>query len=119
MPKSSSLISRHSSSPARSASWSCPDLRPEAFVPERLSEQLDEQTRAFLRNPEKGFKRGRDTILVTKLFDWYGGDFGKGEAAIIDFILPYLAPEDRDWVKANREDLDIDYLRYDWSLNGK
>ena len=38
------------------ASTGCPDLRGEAYVGDRLDEQLEEQTRLFLANREKGLR---------------------------------------------------------------
>ena len=59
------------------ASLSCPDLRPEPFVAERLDAQLDEQTRAFLANPTKGMVPGPEgkTARVSSIFKWFRDDF--------------------------------------------
>lgn len=100
------------------AAVSCPPLRAEAYVADRLDEQLDDQARAFLRDPKRGFRRGAGKVYLSKLFDWYRKDFEKGGATVVDFVLPFLADEDRRWVKANRDGLAVEFLPYDWSLNG-
>jgi len=91
------------------ASLSCPDLRAEAFTVERLNEQLDDQTRTFLRNAKKGLKIKGSTAEVSKIFDWFEDDFKTlgGVKAFIKSYMPTLTVDD----------IDSD-LPYDWSLNG-
>ena len=65
------------------ASASCPPLRPHAFTAGKLSADLDELTTAFLNNNPHGVEIGKDgkSADVSKIFDWYGGDFAGGRAA--------------------------------------
>ena len=62
------------------ASKGCPILLNEAYVPKRLSEQLDRSTRKWLEDPQRGMKQRGDTVWLSKIFDWFGSDFGKTEA---------------------------------------
>ncbi|MEC4678461.1 MAG: DUF547 domain-containing protein, partial [Nitrospirota bacterium] len=59
------------------ASVSCPDLRKEAFTPERLNEQLDDQVKKFLENTGKGMKidEKKKRVYVSSIFKWFGEDF--------------------------------------------
>ncbi len=91
------------------ASVSCPDLRMEAYAPERLDAQLYEQARLFLTNHTKGM-RGTGRVTVSKIFDWFAADFG-GEDGVLRFISNHL-PE------GAARPIRIDgYFDYDWALN--
>ncbi|MCL7419743.1 MAG: DUF547 domain-containing protein [Methylobacter sp.] len=91
------------------ASVSCPDLRREPFMASRLDEQLNEQTRGFLNNQDKGLKIEKKTIRVSKIFDWFEADF-KGYGGVPDFIKRY---------KTDLPDLKIKAdIPYDWAVNG-
>ena len=50
------------------ASSSCPQLRREAYVPERLDAQLDDATRAFLRDPARNRLDGQP-VALSKIFE--------------------------------------------------
>ncbi|GAB2781272.1 DUF547 domain-containing protein [Rhabdobacter roseus] len=90
------------------AALSCPPLRNEAFLPEKLDKQLDDQGRAFLNDPTKNVVT-KDKASISKIMDWYGGDFKKK--------MPI-----RDWVNqyANTklsEGGSISFMDYNWTLN--
>lgn len=106
------------------ASIGCPALREEAFVPERLDAQLDEQALRFMSDRSRNrynVQRGR--LEVNKIFDWFGEDFRlghRGIASLAAFAAKYAealadAPADREKVRAGQ--LDIAFLDYDWKLN--
>lgn len=88
------------------ASVSCPDLRLESYKADRLEQQLNEQVMVTLANPGKGLKREGDTVYVSKIFDWFSGDFKNGN--VKDWLLDYTALELPFTVK---------FMDYDWSLN--
>jgi hypothetical protein len=98
------------------ASVSCPPLRAEAFRAADLDEQLDDQIRTWLANMQVGARvEGDGTRLrVSKIFEWFPEDFGKDEASVRSYILPYLPQETRAQIKPNAR---LGYLDYDWSLN--
>jgi len=106
------------------ASIGCPMLREEAYVADRLDRQLDEQTRRFLSdrtrnryNPQTG------ALEVSRIFDWYGGDFRRGWKGIasLEALFARFAteladrPEDRQAVRDARAP--VRHLEYDWKLN--
>jgi len=104
------------------ASIGCPMLREEAFVAERLEAQLEEQTLRFMSDRSRNrYEGGR--LQVSKIFDWYGGDFKlghKGIASLPAFMARYAnaladAPADRERISSMSAD--IGFLDYDWKLN--
>ncbi|MFQ5509297.1 MAG: DUF547 domain-containing protein [Leptospirillia bacterium] len=93
------------------ASLSCPDLRPEAYLPDHLDDQLEDQARSFLANDTKGLKGHGRKVTISKIFDWFGDDFG-GETGVIRFLQEHV-------VRVGEKPELIDgYFDYNWSLNG-
>ncbi|PJB95419.1 MAG: hypothetical protein CO080_07940 [Nitrospirae bacterium CG_4_9_14_0_8_um_filter_70_14] len=107
------------------ASKSCPDLAAEAYVAARLDAQLDAATRRFLIDPVKGARvaraRGlfsdRETLYLSAIFKWFRADFEAGQT-VTTFVTPFLAPDSRLRLAAHAGEVRIDYLDYDWRLNG-
>lgn len=99
------------------ASLSCPDLRTEPYVAERLDAQLDDAIRTFLQNPTKGLLPGRDgqPPKVSRIFKWFRQDFAPA-GGIVNFILSKLDTA-REGRYGKITDGDLAYLKYDWSLN--
>lgn len=91
------------------AAVSCPKLQRRAYSPEKLEEQLTKATKEFLANPAKNEFKNTNQATLSKLFNWYGGDF-KNNGTLIEFINQY-AP-----TKLSK-DADIDWKDYDWALN--
>lgn len=101
------------------AAKSCPPIRSEAFVGERLDAQLDEQARLFLNGPHGArFERDGDelTIHVTKIMDWFGDDFEKWAGGKAKFIRKYM-PAGKQRMIDQAKEIDIEYDDYDWALN--
>jgi len=105
------------------ASIGCPPLRSEAYTSERLDEQLDAATRATLSNSRYvTVKKG--TLYVTRLMEWYGGDFvnpeweGAGEN-IAAFVKPYASEEVAALIEEKGGEPRVKFLEYDWNLNKK
>jgi uncharacterized protein DUF547 len=101
------------------AAKTCPPIRTEAYVGEKLDAQLDEQARAFLNGP-LGARLERDgdtlTLHVTKIMDWFGDDFEKWAGGKATFIRRYVSPDKQRTID-QAKDLDFDYDDYDWALN--
>jgi hypothetical protein len=91
------------------AAVSCPKLRNEAYYPDRLDEQLTSAATDFLADPDKNIIEDEKRIKISKLFNWYGGDFTK-ESDLVSYLSMYT-----DIPISNKTK--IDYLDYDWSLN--
>lgn len=90
------------------ASISCPKLRNEAYLPRYLENQLEEQTKYFINNPEKN-KIGSSEMKLSMIFNWFKGDFTKG-GSLHSFLKNYH--------EHVNEENKVTYLDYDWELNG-
>jgi len=111
------------------AALGCPPLRTEPYVGDKLNDQLNDQARRFLADPQK-FKidRHEGQVYLSSIFKWFGEDFIRTygtnaafsrfppkERAVLNFIQNYLSAADQDYLfKGNYA---ISYLGYDWSLN--
>src|SRR6185295_19071163 len=106
------------------ASIGCPALRPEAFSGERLDAQLEDAATVFLSDRTRNRLEGK-ALQVSSIFKWYRGDFEKGWRGadnLAGFFLLYRQPLGLDDNAANRlkaGEIKIDFLDYDWRLNGK
>jgi hypothetical protein len=100
------------------AAISCPPLRAEAFEPSRLGEQMEEQTRDFLNNPEKNsFDFVKKQAKLSKIFDWFKDDFEKYATSVPDFISRYLPSEQAQKLRSEGKSFKVDHHDYNWDLN--
>lgn len=90
------------------ASASCPPLRPEAYTPAKLEQQLNEQARIFINDPARN-RLSPQRIEISKIFYWFKGDFTE-VGSLIDYLNRYAEVE-------IAKDAKKDFLDYDWSLN--
>lgn len=97
------------------AAKSCPILYREAFVGTRLQAQLDDATRRSL-NDERFNRLEEKTLYVSRIFKWFNEDFN---GDIVGFFEQYAAPELKASIAADRENIKVKYLDYDWTLNGE
>jgi hypothetical protein len=108
------------------ASIGCPALRPEAFTASKMETQLDDSVKRFLRDRTRNrVNTSSGKLEVSKIFDWYKGDFDKGFKGISSrevFFARYAESlSDDAAVRQQIKDgkLGIAHLDYDWSLNDK
>lgn len=96
------------------AAKGCPALRSEAYMAERLNEQLEEQARAFMRNTSKNrIDQAKGLVYLSPIFDWFHKDFESKPGGVLAFVRPYFPSGE---VLAKGE-WSIKYTDYDWSLN--
>jgi hypothetical protein len=97
------------------AAVSCPPLRREAYRGRLLEAQLDDNARRWVNDPSKNrFEDGQ--LHVSKIFEWYRGDFAKEPfEGVLDFFRRYA--EGALKRKISGRDVELAYLPYDWSLN--
>ncbi len=104
------------------ASIGCPALREEAYSGAKLEQQLDQQTRRFLSDRSRNYSKDNQ-VFLSAIFKWYGDDFtqGFGGARSVEaFLLLYPAEIQLSALQQNqakKQQLDIRFLSYDWSLN--
>lgn len=94
------------------AAIGCPKLRNEAYSADRLEAQLEDQTRHVHGHP-RWFEYGGGVAKLTKLYDWYGGDFEGG--SVLAFAAKYSEELAADLARGERPR--IEFLDYDWALN--
>lgn len=98
------------------ASIGCPRLLNEAYLPNRLEEQLQLNTRAFFSEASKfRLDASRQSVSLSPILSWFGADFGKTQAAQLRSIAPYVPSSAKPALEAGR--LRVSYLDYDWNLN--
>jgi hypothetical protein len=97
------------------ASTSCPMLREEAYVADRLERQLEEQAARFLGDRSRNrFAAGK--LEVSKLFYWYAEDFEPRPAYFARYAR-LLADDPQAQKLIAEEKAPLGFLDYDWSLN--
>lgn len=95
------------------ASVGCPPLRKQIYLPGIIDRMMTENTRKSL-NTRRHLQFQNDTLLVTRLFDWYANDFVDEQGSVEAFIKKYADVEVQKKVdRANH----IRFVEYDWSLN--
>ena len=106
------------------ASVGCPMLREEAYVADKLEQQLEQQVVRFLSDhPRNRFNPVNGTLEVSRIFDWYGKDFATGLKGITSreqFFAKHAAqlagaPDQQKLIRDQKAS--IRFLEYDWSLN--
>ena len=93
------------------AARGCPILRSEAYLPDNLNNQLEDQTIQFLQStPQKNrYDPNTKTLYLSPIFKWYAEDFQAASGSVQLFVKNYLPQVD---IEAK-----IRYTDYDWSLN--
>lgn len=95
------------------ASIGCPLLRNEAYLPETVQTQLEDDARRFINNPDKvKYDRATQTLYCSKIFKWYRQDFLTAAPSIPAYIQTYLTAE-----LSLSDATTLRYLPYDWRLN--
>lgn len=100
------------------ASASCPKLQPWAYQGDQLEAQLDLAAREFLNDQTKNrFDRTRKIAYLSKICDWFAEDFAAKAGSLQRYVAQYMS----DRVLAQEllvMPYRIEFLEYDWSLNG-
>lgn len=99
------------------ASIGCPELRPEAYVADRLDQQLTMNTREFFADQTK-FRYDPQTkvLAVSPILKWFADDFGATTQEQLRAIAPFL-PDKVAQNAAGGGNVSVTYLDYNWSLN--
>lgn len=90
------------------ASVSCPKLRNRAYYAHSMEQQLEEVTKGFINDPKRN-QLNQQEMVISRIFQWFGGDFGSKKERHA-FIRKYA-----------NQPIDINakvrFLNYDWQLN--
>lgn len=87
----------------------CPPILNKVYRPATLNQQLDEQTRRAVNDPEFVAEKERK-VWLSKIFQWYAADFGGNKKAVLAYINQYRDQK----IPANAK---ISYWEYNWGLN--
>ena len=91
------------------AAISCPKLYNKAFTPESLDKDLTKLTKEFLADPSKN-SISEEQVEISKIFQWFTGDFKTKEQSLIDFLNLYSEIQ----ISA---DAKVKFKVYNWKLN--
>lgn len=100
------------------ASVSCPKLQSTAYEGGKLDHQLGQVARAFINDTTRNrFDRQQKIAYLSKVFDWFEEDFAASAGSVPQFLARYVQDAEvaRDLAAGLYR---IEYLEYDWSLNG-
>jgi len=102
------------------AAESCPPIRPEPYVGERIEQQLDDQARKFLSGPN-GLRLEKSgsalVVYTTKVMDWFEGDFEKWAGGQLAFLERFSPPDQAKQIKAAGNQVKLKFDDYSWKLN--
>ena len=90
------------------AAKGCPPLRNEAYTAAKLESQLESQAKVFLNQTTKNRLDG-DTLYLSTIFKWYGGDFKKDGQSVSEYVDPFI--------EGATSGKSVEWTEYDWSLN--
>ncbi len=109
-----------------------PALRQEPYYGYKLQQQLEEQTKKFVKQKSTfDFDRVNKTVTISAIFlpqQMYGNDFIKkygtnkkfkdlkpAERAILNFLTPYLNLQQSEFIE--REIFKVNFKKYNWKIN--
>jgi len=98
------------------AAVGCPPLRNEAYEATMLEQQLASQSE-YVHGHSTWFEFDPQSkrVRLTKLYNWYGGDFEQTAGSVLEYAASY-SPK-LDAVLNERDSPRIEWLPYDWKLN--
>ena len=91
------------------AALGCPQLRNEAYLPAKLEQQLEEQTRIMI-NSDAFIQQQQGAVAVSMIFQWYQRDFDNAAGSILAYLNQYRQQPLSD-------EVNITFYAYDWTLN--
>ena len=98
------------------ASSSCPPI--DLYTSENLNEELDQAGKSFLNGGGLVLDRENKTVTLSRIFKWYGEDFGSRQGEILNRLAEFIYKVDeRDFIKNHAKELKVSYQKYDWRLN--
>ena len=97
------------------ASIGCPRLLNEAYVADRLDEQLNTNARNFFAQSQN-FRVDGNRVYLSAILDWFAGDFGADRQAQLRSVSKYVDDPSTKRVLTSGS-ARVSYLDYDWNLN--
>ncbi len=101
------------------ASISCPRLLNEAYLPDRVDQQLESNAKDFFsRQRNFRFDRSQQRFELSSILKWFAEDFGSNQSAQLKRIADWLPSKESQRI-ASLGKGNITYLDYDWGLNSQ
>ncbi len=96
-------------------SHSCPPIG--VYQADQIQQQLDLAARSFINSSQVQLEPQQQRISISKIFDWYGRDFGSRQDLLQFLALYRQDPAEQAWLRKNKNQIQISFLDYDWRLN--
>lgn len=101
------------------ASVSCPILQSEAYRLADLEEQLQAAAINFINDTERNqFDVNQRQADLSSIFKWFEEDFVEAAGSLQAYLAPLVDSQQAAELLL-QDAFEVDYLRYDWDLNGK
>lgn len=98
------------------AARSCPPLTNKAYTGRNVRQALGQNASRYLASSSNRYDAQTKTLWLSKIFDWYSGDFG-GTTGILKFVSQYGTQQMTTSIAAGN--VNVKFLEYDWTLNGQ
>lgn len=98
------------------AAIGCAPLRGEAYVADRINDQLEDQS-VYVHDHDRWFQldpTGK-AVRLTELYSWYRNDFEQVSGSVLDFAAGY-SPALRSQLDQGDRPV-VNWIDYDWKLN--
>ncbi|MBL0173605.1 MAG: DUF547 domain-containing protein [Gemmatimonadaceae bacterium] len=99
------------------AAMGCPPLRSEAYTGARLVDQLNDQSRRFLRESPAKNRFERRVLFLSPILTAYRTDFGPTTQDLSRALAPWFDGADKDLMMKGR--VFIRETPFDWTLNSQ
>ncbi len=97
---------------------SSPPLRPYLYTPTNIDKELALVTLRYINSP-KGvmLDRMKRRVYFPAIFKQHKAEFAAKAGSVLNFVLPYLPAEQREYIENNRNRLTYAYRLFNWELN--
>ena len=96
-----------------------PKLSSKAYTGATLDQDLDRQASDFFLDPTRNrLDREKGILYMSRILKWYQEDFTRTSKSVLAYIRLYLSAEDGAYLDENPGKVKVEYLEFDWSLNG-
>ncbi len=98
------------------AALSCPKLIQEAYTGENVYRLLEENGRIFFEDSFKNrLDRENNILYLSHIFKWFGRAFKDKHGDLVSATKIYMNENDQKFL--NETEVDIKFVKYDWTLN--
>lgn len=100
------------------ATVACPRLRNEAYVGARLSEQLDDQVKTFLRDTSRNkIDLQQKNLQLSPVLQTVAVDLQRDGITVGKWVAPYISDDEVVRKELTDGKYKVSHLDYDWDLN--